>query len=293
MDEHTNKKHTQQKVIPFIGLGILLLLLVLVVARKGNFSLTGGPKPTPTPSQPVVAGRMYLTSPGNQQVFHVGDTIALDLRVDTLSQEIGGYDAVIHFDNTTIEFVKAENLVKDFDMFNNVIKLPGDTGETLTLTGIMKLETQTPFVFNQEPIARLTFKAKKVGPAPLTFKFEKGETNDSNLVLINTEEVLGEVQNFDLSIGNGRTLKEGGAFTDPASGATIKVDRITIPEPQCNDCTIDAIVTVTLSSGEMSTLTFSNGGIAGQLVDTKKVSGLVLEVSNITEKSLELSVSSS
>jgi hypothetical protein len=262
-----------------------------VLGKKGLNYKMGQNKPTPAYNQGSGAGgKMYLTSPQNTHVFNVGEEFVLELRVDTESQEVGGYDAVIKYDDHILEFIKADNLIPDFEMFTNELAFPGDSGKQVTVTGIMQLEKQKAFAFHQEPVARLTFRPKQAGVTSLSFDFTKGETNDSNLVLINTEEILSSVEDFRVIAGSAHTLKIGQTYTDPETKLTAKLKKITMPDDKCNDCTTDAEIEFGYQARKNESITFVNGGFDGKTVDTKKVFERTIEVRNITSQSLEISV---
>ena len=293
MEEHATTQPTSRRKNSYIIGGILLfVVLAFFMMKKGLLLPFGRPEATPTPqtqSQSAIDGKMFLASTQGKKVFRIGEDIVLDLRIDTVRQEIGGYDAVMNYDRSMLEFISATNLVKDFEMFRNVAQPTSDTESTVTITGIMKLDSQTPYAFQQDPVARLVFKAKKNGLAKIAFMFTKGETNDSNLVLLDTQEILGAVEDFSFSVANVRNLGVGKSYTEPQSSLMIKVDKITTPPANCNDCTTDAMFTFSLK-GKTQSAIFSNGGIAGKLVDSQNILGFIVEVENITEKSVQVSV---
>ena len=147
-------------------------------------------------------------------------------------------------------------------------------------------------MFSKRPVAQLTFKAIQLGSTTLEFKFEKGQTNDSNLVMVTTDEILTEVENFIVNVAESKSLSTGGSFiykTDTGSTITFTVDDIRIPENQCADCFIEADITAVMGE-KTESFTFVNGGIAGKIVDTKTVHGHSVQVGDITADSLLLSI---
>lgn len=295
MDHDSAIHHPQQGskkklLIPIIIFVVIVGLILL--AKKSSFMGLGGNKPTPTTNNSMEkGGKMYLASTTDSRSFPINEEFSLDLRIDTNSQEVGGYDAVMFYDSNLLEFIKADNLVPDFELFTNESQVPGETStKRLTITGIMQLEKQKPFAFNQEPVAHIIFRAKKAGSSTIKFDFTPDETSDSNLVLINTEEILSEVSHFTIAAGIGHSLKVGQAYTDPSSKISVKVVKIITPEKTCNDCMIDAELEITSASGEKQTAIFSNGGFAGKMNDSKKIFQASIEVSNITAQAIEVSI---
>ncbi len=286
---NTKPSNNRKLLIPVIVI-VVIILGVGILAKKSSFMGLGGNKPTPTSSNSKEkGGKMYLASTFGNHVFPVNEEFSLDLYIDTNSQEVGGYDAVISYDDSILEFVKAENLVSDFEMFSNELPSTSDTYTFLTITGIMKLEKQKPVAFQKEPVSRLIFRAKRAGSTALEFKFTQGETDDSNIVLMNTKEILDEVESFNVSFGDSHSLKVGKSYTDPTSKLTVKLVKIITPDSQCNDCTTDAELELTRGT-EKALLTFSNGGFAGKIADTKAALGHDIEVSNITDQAIDVSI---
>lgn len=296
MDHDAAINHTQQgnknKLLITVGIIVIVILGAIVMVKKGSFIGMGGNKPTQSPENSMKkGGKMYLASISGSHTFPVNEEFSLDLRIDTNSQEVGGYDAVMFYDSNLLEFVKVENLVPDFELFTNESQVPGETSTTrLTITGIMQLEKQKPFAFNQEPVAHIVFRAKKAGSSTIKFDFTQGETSDSNLVLINTDEILSEVTNFTIVTGASHILKIGQTYTDSSTKVSAKLVKIITPEKNCNDCMIDAQLEITSASGEKQTSTFSNGGFAGKISDSKNMYKVSIEISNITEQSIDISI---
>lgn len=291
--EDTKKPQQNNKPRHMLPIIVLVALVVIVGFVLVRAQLQNGMNPidkTGTQQDSGdVDGRMYFQNPEGRNVFATGEEIVLDLYIDSSNREIGGYDAVFTYESDIVQFDSVDSLVDNFKTYPNSFE-DEETGLiTTNVTGISELESETPFPFENQSVARLTFKALAEGTTTLTFMFEEGETSDSNIVLLSADDILGAVENFDIVIGDMETLRLNQTYASGTNGLQITLDAVEVPGELCADCQSTATLTV-IAGGETETLTFTIGGIAGKTVDSKTVFGNTIEVSNIVAESVSLSI---
>lgn len=278
-------KHPAAKII--IGLSIVIAIGFVFLGYRRLNGLTFAPlgdlvKPTQAPERTSTAtdGTLRLEYEQGQSIFAVGDTMTVVLYANSNGENVSGYDALLEFDRTQLQFVDAESLIDSFTIYTNT-----DNGPVL-VAGVRDFDNDSTFVFDETPVAILTFKALSEGAHTIDFSFEKGDTRDSNLVSMKTEDVLGSVQGITLYAGESvtATVGETVALNDQSS---FTVDSISIPEENCFDCPVAVNMQVTTGS-ETENLLFSLYGFDGALTQSAKALGYIIEVEDVSATSLQV-----
>lgn len=178
---------------------IFLILGVVIVAEA--FYVVQALRETPPPPQrlnPRPVGDAQLVAVGNKKEYGVGETIAVQIRVDTGGHPTNGTDVILKYDPTALEATGSavsigkiydDYPVADFDNKDGIIKI----------SGISNVQSKG---FNGVGIlANLNLSAKKAGTAALSFDFKNGATIDSNVIDQKTaEDLLGKVTNLEVNI---------------------------------------------------------------------------------------------
>lgn len=207
-------------------------------------------------------GSLVLETDSKTTTFAVNKEITLMLSGNSKEVPVGGYDAVITYDPSVLEFLGAKNEMGDFDFFTT------QKTDQISLTASLKLTSKaTPLT--DAILATLRFKTKKVGTALLHFQYEPDVTTDSNLLSDKTKDILGSVDDLSVVVGSPLTINT----TKPTeyNGKMITLLEASIPDPTCRDC--QSLVRIAVEQqGKTDVLSYKNGGLVG-LVEREKSIG--------------------
>lgn len=272
--------------IVFVALAVLSTGIILVSRQKiqrDEAQIT--PTPTPKPNafvEPEKGGMLTLRDADRSAVFRKGERIPLTVIADSSQQPIVGYDVVIQFDPDTVIYREAVNRQDDFQL------LPAAQKNRVILTGTKKLDIKAGTVFNSAILADLTFEATSEGPAAFSIVYEKGKTNDSNLMTETNEDILGKTQSDIIGVGETITLQKGIETPIDNGAATVTLmDAVKQAQP-CVDCMDTADLQV-MKDGKTEQATFRFGGIAGFMEADAEAFDYVFHVDNVASGSVRLS----
>jgi len=182
------KKITGKKAL-YVGLVVVSLfvfLMVIVIGqaiKKKSFELSrAGQAPT---------NLLYLKLEAESTATLYMDT----------PEQVVGVDAILEYDPTVIEiisFTKHSN--SPFISYPEVKAYPKD--KKMYYSANLGTNVDTPPISgNSIPLAEITFSLKSSSPTSISFNFEKGSRNDSNMVSIENgvKDVLEGVTNLNLN----------------------------------------------------------------------------------------------
>ena len=152
---------SKQKMFVFVVFVLVLMTVFLIIANqlKKNQVLTQTNQTEVSPTVILAKtkdGKMELILKESAQPV-VGQPFSLILLADSNGKNITGFDTLIGYDKTALEFVNATALKEDFKVssFENIV------GKTID--GARKIQYNQPVVFNNTELAELNFKPLKVG----------------------------------------------------------------------------------------------------------------------------------
>ncbi|GAB4219823.1 MAG: hypothetical protein Fur009_7690 [Candidatus Microgenomates bacterium] len=154
MEENFHKKQEKILAVIFVFLLIFFIgLLFLIFNNKSDQKINNKTannliSPTNFPTQ----GKISLIA--KNKVYNLRDSIVIDILGDSISENISAYDVILSYDKN-LEFIKAESVFPDFQIFTNKIK----NGVVLTVGKI----SQNNISFNNQKILSIYFKAKTTG----------------------------------------------------------------------------------------------------------------------------------
>lgn len=278
-------KHPAAKVI--IGLGVIIAIGFVFLAYRRLDGLTFAPlgdliQPTKAPEDVTRTdgGSLRLEYEQGHSVFAVGEDMTVILYANSVGQNVSGYDALLTYDATQLEFVSAESLVDSFNIFTNTDNDP------VLVSGVRDFDNEATFIFDETPVAVLTFRALSEGAHPIDFSYVEDDTRDSNLVSMQTEDILSSVQGITLYAGNS-TEAAVGETVELDDQASFTVQSISVPEDNCFDCPVT--VNIRIQKGtDSEDVRFSLYGFDGALTQSTQALGYVIEVEDVTETSLQV-----
>lgn len=225
-------------------------------------------------------GSLKLETDSKAIVFAPNQEIEIILSGDSKEVPVGGYDAVINYDPTILEFVGAKSEMDDFDFFTT------QKTNQISLTASLKL-TSSAAPLTDAILATLRFKTKKVGSALLHFQYEPDATTDSNMLSNKTKDMLGTVGDLTLVIGKklSLTLNKPTQF----EGKTITLVELSIPPADCSDC-LSLVRVAVEENGKTDMLSYKNGGIEGIVEREKSLGNFIYKLEDVNEASVILIV---
>lgn len=170
-------------------------MIEVIFAIKTLTAPTPPPPTTPAKSQPASVN-LSLEAVG--QDFKVGKVVTVNVRVNTGGHQTGGIDLVFIFDPKILEATPASLIKTTIYPDYPQMRVDSKVG-LIQISGISGVEGKT---FKGEGIlATINFRAKAVGETILKIDYEKGKTNDSNVVESETGlDILEDVNNLSLTI---------------------------------------------------------------------------------------------
>lgn len=175
----------------------LILVLIIVVA----FVIVNQAKKPASQKQSVVVvdrqeslvGGKLSFSNENNNCCVVGQPVTIGLIANSSGQPINGFDGVILFDKSVLSF-KSSSV--DNDKFD-IITVSNSKG--MSVAGILKSSETQPIVVSDKVVS-LVFIPLKEGQVSLTYKFTPGRTDDSNIVMADSTDILKSVSNLNFEI---------------------------------------------------------------------------------------------
>lgn len=231
---------------------------------------------------PLVAathpGRMKLETDSRTTTFVPNQEISIILSGDSKEVPVGGYDAVINYDPSILEFVGAKSEMNDFDFFTT------QKTNQISLTASLKL-TSSAAPLTDAILATLRFKTKKEGTTLLNFQYELDATTDSNMLSDKTKDILGAVNDLGLVIGKklSLTLNKPTIF----EGKTITLVELSIPPANCSDC-LSLVRVAVEENGKTDMLSYKNGGIEGIVEREKSLGNFIYKLEDANESGVSL-----
>jgi len=182
----------------------LILVVVIALFARGQLKLNGQgltakQQEIATVSPTVVTGLLGLSQKGGDKPVVRGQDVTLFVYADSQNQDITGYDAVLRYDNTQLEFKTVTSLIEGVDLYQTNDVAEGNLYD-LVITGVKSLTYQGQFLFNRTAVAEVTFRPLKSGEAKIAFMYEPGSNSDSNLIDGKNMDILSSVADLTLTI---------------------------------------------------------------------------------------------
>lgn len=171
---------------------------ILAYLLSGGKLFDVAPKKEKVPVTPVkqkVKGVIKVSTKDNIRNFKVGDTVELIVSANSDNQSVIGYDVMLTYDATRLQFKESESLDPSFNMFTFTKK------GKVSLTGVKRVKPAVSTVMTGNPIGKVTLKATSSGPVKISIDFISNSLKDSNLMNGKNEDVLGGVEGVELVVG--------------------------------------------------------------------------------------------
>jgi len=142
----------------FIGSGIFLLVNKKTANKEQQSVSTQTIKQEELliPSEIPKKGLVNLKATGSGP-YLLTDQLIIDLFADSNGENVTAYDVLVKYEPLAFDFIKAVSLDQAFQVYSF------KKDDRLTLTVVKTSQDQTPSVFVEKPVVRLSFKPKKSG----------------------------------------------------------------------------------------------------------------------------------
>ncbi|MBI4974032.1 hypothetical protein HZC27_05480 [Candidatus Roizmanbacteria bacterium] len=192
---HLNRhKGTYGKYIIILAMCFTILAYLL----SGGKLFDIAPKKEKVPVTPVKHkdnGMIKISTKDNKRSYKVGDTVELIVTASSDKQPVIGYDVMLTYDGTKLQFKESESLDSSFNMFTFTKK------GKVSLTGVKRVKPAVSTVMTDNPIGKLSLKATSIGPIKVSVDFTADSLKDSNLMNGKNKDVLGGVEGVELVVG--------------------------------------------------------------------------------------------
>lgn len=182
-------------LVIFVGTSLMLFLSTKKLEQSPASAPTNV-STIPVVIPPTVAakkGSMTLQTASGAANFHVGNPVTIQLLADSQNEGIVGWDSLVSYDMTAVDFIGATSSLPDFKIY------PYQRAGYVTLTGLQLLQSKTSRVFTGQTIATLTFRPKKAGN--LVFSLEAAEGNEkTDLVTAQTKALYPQLNSVTVEI---------------------------------------------------------------------------------------------
>ncbi len=151
------KEHFVIKVVAGGLIAVFLLLYVYINNRQASLSkMSLAPSIQPvSPTSVPHLGVIDLTL-SDQLKKYVGQTVTVVLTASSANRLISGYDLALNYDPGAFQFSQAQSLLSGYTTYSFI------SGGHLAITTVKKPQS-TAMTFDQTPIVKLIFVAKKAG----------------------------------------------------------------------------------------------------------------------------------
>lgn len=272
------KKKKQPLMLILALIAVVLIAVLLALLNSKYLQVEQVPVETEmtttfSQNQPY----FILRSKDQTTVGKKGDIVTVLVLADSKGERISGYDVVLRYDQKVLDFVEARSLLTDFQVISTT------KNGTVTATGVKKLETDQPSVFDQTVLLEADFTAKELGSGTVSFDFVPGETNESNLINEQSQDVLADTQGTVIKIGQALSLVKDMTVKVTDEGLSLTLNEVNIPDENCRDCLTSAVVRVE-KDGLLKILEFKQGGLAGLMENEKTAFDYTFKLENLSEQ---------
>lgn len=197
MEPKISTARSSNKLLFFSLILIVLagaLVFVMLQRNRGTKKVEIYSNLIPTEVPKATGPELRLSPVSANSTISLGQPITVKLMASSFEQDIVGYDAVVTYDPAFVEFRSATSSHADFKIVEK------DQNGTLYITGVKDFAKQKKTVFDRTEIATITFIAARAGSATFDLAYAAGQTDESNLMNTDTQDVLEYVAGTTIKI---------------------------------------------------------------------------------------------
>ena len=249
-------------VLAFV-LAVLVVAVVGVKLLSKKYYPVSTIVPTAIPTAKLVRGTLSLQL--KSSVVDQSKEFEVELYGDSKGVYITGYDAVISYDPSILEYVTTQSQQSLFTVYTKSL------GGKLAITGIKSPQYTQPTSFQNAPLATIRFLPKKIGECGLELLFTQHSNKQSTLITSSSENILDETRSVSVKVGKQVTAVLNKPLT-LENGAIFTVTSIELPASNCRDC-MNVVNFTVKRNAQTSSGSFKEGGFAGLVQNTSEVLG--------------------
>ena len=123
----------------------------------------------------------------------INNNFLVTVSANSEQKNIVGYDLILYYDSSSTEFIKAESLLPDFQIY------PYKRENYIIITAVKGLQSQNLSVFSGNKILSFTFMGKKIGKNNLSLRSSL-ENEKTKLVTDKTESLNPKLNDLQVEI---------------------------------------------------------------------------------------------
>ena len=183
-----------------IGIPVILTALIIIfimmskmTQNQQNFSLIPQSKPTSELPKINLPGKINLIVDSKNLN---NSKLVLIASADSKNHQMTSFDIDIRYNNKKLKKESVEGMIAGFDFVPTDMIIDKSEQSELIITGIKSPYNTDPVIFSNSQLAKITF--SKLAPFTsndIELFFIINMTNDSNLVNIDNQDILGAVVN--------------------------------------------------------------------------------------------------
>ncbi|OGK61921.1 hypothetical protein A3I56_00555 [Candidatus Roizmanbacteria bacterium RIFCSPLOWO2_02_FULL_43_10] len=197
-----------------LSLGVASLIAITVVLAgivffaKSRVDQSRKPVSIPTPSasgsnitprESLLNGKLGLALKGSTGSYKKGDSVIVFVYGDAKDVKTTGYDALLRYDPQKLRYERLSSSLDGMDVFETDA-LVSDGMRELLITGVRSTARKEPFLLVNTALVEVTFTVLGSGPTRIALGYEPGSSKDSNMMNDQNQDVLGSVEDLDISI---------------------------------------------------------------------------------------------
>lgn len=201
MDSTTHSVKVSRILMLIAVFAVLGVALFFIGKKVFNTVSTSGStqtqvviEPSVSPTPVVMREAVMKLSRVDSNVAKIGVPFIVSVNANSKESDIIGYDVVLQYDPTVLEFVSTNSMVSDFQIFNRV------GIDTISVTGTKAVQAKQKTVFNGTGIVSFTFKPKKTTTTEIMLQGVRGKLK-SKLVDVNVKSLISTDDTISVIIG--------------------------------------------------------------------------------------------
>ena len=178
----------------FFGTGIFLMITSGKAKSAGgtnDASSTIKEEKMVIPTETPTVGSLLLSK--EFESIKINNNFTVTVSASSGQKNIVGYDLILYYDPSVTEFIKAESLLPDFQIYSYKRE------NYVIITAVKGLQSQSPSVFSDNKILSFSFVGKKIGKNSLSLRSNLGNEK-TKLVTDKTESLNPKLSDLQIEI---------------------------------------------------------------------------------------------
>lgn len=188
------KKHFYVTItLGFLVFIIMLVVVYLTVVKKNSVVQTL-PVANTQAQEEVTKYKGYFQLSPVKAEYKLGELIIVQVLANSDNQSVSGFDLVVTYNPTKLKYMSNEVLDKDFQAITKNNK------GILKITAYKTTSDVGGKVFADKALVSLNFAPITTGEASISLMFAKNQTNETNLLNDQNEDVLTIIKSANITI---------------------------------------------------------------------------------------------